>query len=320
MPPDESFDIDSALEDVANGLPAEDSGGGPGPAAPQTASPQAQSAQPSAPAAAAPRWDAGKPPSSWKKDYHETWPTLPEPYRNYIHERELQMQEGLAPMRQELDGWKQVLAPYDEFFRSNNLDPRAVTQRMLDAHTMLTMGTPEQKAEWGRYLLQEYGMLDIAREMLEGQSQQTQSPSAPLDPRIEQTIGGIQRWIQQQEAQKQAQARAAQQAKVEEIHNQILQFTADPKHEFANDVLPVMTELVSKGLATTLSDAYDKAIHLHPETRAKILQREIEKLGKGAPPARDLRPSSADPRPTKGSKGSWEDTVEETAKRIFDRA
>lgn len=204
-----------------------------------------------APAAELPAW--AKPPKSWKKDYSTGWETLPENYRQYIHDREQQMKAGsepLIPKAQLADEISKVAEPYMNTIRGLGIGiPQAVGALMEADHALRTLPY-EQKLQRLAQIARGYG-IDLS-----GQAQQAQPAYAPEFSAIQNEVLGLKgqftSYLQQQEA---AQQRAAQ----EEIEK----FAATAEH--FDDVKPTMAQLLQSGMASDIKDAYDMAIRLNPE-------------------------------------------------------
>jgi hypothetical protein len=104
------------------------------PAAPKESKPRAENgkfvAQEAAEEAPAeePVWK--RPPSSWKRDYHEVWQTADPRLQEYAYKREEEMRAGIEPLRskaQFADQMNEAIQPYMNTIQGLGIDaPRAV--------------------------------------------------------------------------------------------------------------------------------------------------------------------------------------------------
>lgn len=214
--------------------------------------------QAEAPAAVEPpAWS--KAPASWKKDYHTGWETLPENYRQYIHDREAQMRAGVEPLlpKAELaDKISKVSEPYINTIRGLGLDlPQAVEGLMRVDHQLRTLPY-EQKLQTIIGVAKSYG-IDLT-----GQAQTAQNAYDPNFQALQNELlnikGQFNSFTQQQEMAQQA---AAQQ--------EIQKFAATAEH--FEEVKPLMAKLLQGGLADGIQDAYEQAIRLTPDIFEKQL-------------------------------------------------
>lgn len=195
-----------------------------------------------------PVWE--KPPTSWKRDYHEAWGKADPTLRQYVWQREEEMREGIrASLDRASFGEKmqKAIEPYMQTIQGLGIEPSAAVQALMQADHILRTAQPEQKQAYLAQLAQQYG---VNLGSMDGYQ------PGPVDPQIynlqnelNAVRGEVVGWKQQQE---QAQA-ATLQAEINEFAK-----TA----EFFEDARENMILLLQSGAASNLQDAYRKAIRL----------------------------------------------------------
>jgi hypothetical protein len=194
-----------------------------------------------------------RPPSSWKKDYHETWATADDKLKQYAYQREEEMKAGIEPLKskaQFADQMQEAVQPYMQTIQGLGIDaPRAV-KALMEADHALRFSTPDQKLQLFNRLAQQYG---VNLGQVQGLPQQTAvDPMVyTLQNELNSVRGEVNNWKQQQE-----------QAQNSALLGEINQFSQKAEH--FEEARPVMIQLLQSGVATDLQDAYDKAVRLDP--------------------------------------------------------
>ena len=194
-----------------------------------------------------------RPPSSWKKDYHETWATADDKLKQYAYQREEEMKAGIEPLKskaQFADQMQEAVQPYLQTIQGLGIDaPRAV-KALMEADHALRFSTPDQKLQLFNRLAQQYG---VNLGQVQGLPQQTVvDPMVyTLQNELNSVRGEVNNWKQQQE-----------QAQNSALLGEINQFSQKAEH--FEEARPVMIQLLQSGVATDLQDAYDKAVRLDP--------------------------------------------------------
>lgn len=214
----------------------------------QVEAPQAETVQPAETIEVAepPVWE--RPPSSWKKDYHEVWQTADPRLKEYAWQREEEMKKGVEPLltkAQFADQIQEAINPYMNNIRGLGIEAPQAVKALMEADNILRNGSPQQKQQYFATLATQYGV------NLDGGLQQT-----PVDPNfyalqneLQQVRGEVTTWKQQQEA-------VQQQTLLDEINS------FSQKAEFFEDARPTMIQLLNSGVAKDLEDAYNKAVRL----------------------------------------------------------
>lgn len=197
-----------------------------------------------------PAWQ--KPPNSWKKDYHPLWESADPKLREYAYQREQEMREGVLPLQEKArfaDSMQAVVEPYLPTIRGLGVDAPTAVKALLEADRMLRSSQPQEKLAYIQKLAQNYG-IDLSG----AASQPEGSPQA--DPRYSALA------IQMNEIRGQLQADkdAAKAAEDRALQADISKFSAE--HEHFDVLKPTMAQLLNSGVATTLADAYAKAMRL----------------------------------------------------------
>ena len=329
-----SLDMDAAQAAMDNEFGSGDTGGDKDPLPLETqesaaASTSAQAgAQPAAtplttpPGAQPPAW--ATPPKSWKKDYHPHYQGLADPVKQYLHEREKQALDGIMHYKTQVDPYERMASQYKPFLEQAGASMPEVAESMLRAHIALTYGDDQSKAQFLHQLIEGYGLQPLLQQMYGMQQAQGQQGQGQFDPSVmtnylrqyhEQAIAPI-------AARVSAWEKAQEQEKFAASQKEVDSFFADPQNKHAAEVGPDMIDLMKNGIATTLKDAYEKACHLNPTVRAKLMQEAIEAATKSpARPPRNVRSGQTPPASTKQDDAGqdMEATMRETLRSINNR-
>ena len=203
-----------------------------------------------------------KPPSSWKREYHEPWKEVDPKLREYIWQRDEETRNGIEPLRtkaQFADQIQQVLQPYENTIRGLGIQPTQAIQSLLQADNALRTGAPEQKRAYLAQLAQQYGIF------LDG-SENFPTAGVPVDPMIYNLQNELNNVRGEIVSYKQQQEEAQNQTLMGEINN------FAKKAEYFEDARPIMIQLLQSGVATTLDDAYEKAIRLNDDLFQQVQQ------------------------------------------------
>jgi len=199
-----------------------------------------------------------RPPASWKKDYHDVWQTADDRMKEYAWQREEQMKAGVQPLMEKArlaDQFQEVLNPYMDTIRGLNIEPTQAVKALMEADHALRFSDPQQKQQLFMRLAQQYGVT------LGGELQQQ-----PFDPNISalqqelnRVRGEVMSWKEQQE-------QVQNQSLLGEINNFAM------RAEHFEEARPTMISLLQSGVATTLEDAYEKALRLDDNLYQQVQQ------------------------------------------------
>ena len=214
----------------------------------------------SEPAAEEPVWK--RPPSSWKRDYHEVWQTADPRLQEYAHKREEEMRAGIEPLRskaQFADQMNEAMQPYMNTIQGLGIDaPRAV-RALMEADHVLRNSPPDQKRAYLANLARSYG-IDLSQVGSQSQGAPMDSNYYAVQNELNNVRGEIANFKQQQE-----------QAENQSLLGEINVFAN--KAEYFEEARPVMIQLLQSGVAGTLEEAYEKAIRLNDDIFSQTQQR-----------------------------------------------
>jgi hypothetical protein len=236
-----------------------------------------------------------------------------------IIRRSEEMHKGLEQYRTKAqfgDQMAQAVQPFAQTIQSLGVHPAQAVQKLFSADHTLRYGTPEQKQAAFVNLAQSYG-IDL------GGVQQYQANQPYVDPRVsalEQQIQQQNAWIQQKEQQREWQERQT-------LNSDIEAFKSNPANKHFEAVRNDMAGLIQAGLATTLQDAYERAIYANPQVRATVLAEQQAKAeadrkaaqvqrAQEAKKAAAVNISRRGTMPAKAPLGSMEDTIRAQAERL----
>jgi hypothetical protein len=268
-------------------------------------------------------------PTSWAADKRALLDKADPALRDYVALREKQQQDGVAKLKAEYEGKLGNLAPIAEALRPvearlkvNNIHPAQYVSNLAAADEALRTN-PQQAI---REIARMYG-IDLGSVQAGAQ----QGYQAPLDP----NLAALQQRLEQTERFLNSRLQAEQQEKQTHILSLIERFKSDPANEHYEAVEADMLPMVSHLKATrpelspdqVLKEAYDRAVHANPETRAKVFaaqqtaQEATRKAEaeKKASEARRVAQTNVATRGTVGASPSTPKSMEETIRQAADR-
>ena len=203
-----------------------------------------------------------RPPASWKKDYHEVWQTADDRMKEYAWQREEQMKAGVQPLMEKAriaDQFQEVLNPYMETIRGLGIDAPKAVQALMEADHALRYSDPQQKQQLFLRLAQQYGVNFGDGSQLQ---QQSVDPNiSALQQELNRVRGEVLSWKEQQE-------QAQNQSLLGEINNFAM------KAEYFEEARPTMISLLQSGVASTLEEAYEKALRLDDNLYQQVQQSQ----------------------------------------------
>lgn len=203
-----------------------------------------------------------RPPSSWKRDYHEVWQTADPRLQEYAYKREEEMRAGIEPLRskaQFADQINEAIEPYINTIQGLGIDaPRAI-KALMEADHALRYSPPDQKRVYLANLARQYG-IDLGDIGVASQGGPVDPNYYALQNELNNVRGEIVSFKQQQE-------QAESQALLGEINN----FATKAEH--FEEARPTMIQLLQSGVASTLEEAYEKAIRLNDDLFQQTRQR-----------------------------------------------
>jgi hypothetical protein len=200
---------------------------------------------------------ARNPWASWKKEAQTALSQLPPETQRMIQEREEQFHKGIEQYKQDAYQGRalgKAIAPHMEYLNQVGVAPDVAINTLIQAEKVLRTADPQTKTQMFMKLAHDYG-IDV-----------NSLTSVPFDPYKYQ--------LEQQLAQQQAALMQIQQsrqiAEEAQLGQTIEQFAQT--HEYFDEVRETMADLLDKGLASDLNDAYTKAIRLNDDVFSRTTQ------------------------------------------------
>lgn len=252
-----------------------------------------------------------KPPQSWTPAAREKWATLDPDIKAEIIRREeasangvRQIQERFAPMQQLVDQMRPVAAEA----QAAGSDPVNYIYNMAQSErTLRTADMPTKFNELLR-IADQYGIplrdvinKSVGQEVLKAPQQQQMQ----LPPEVQQELQYMRQWRENSER--------GQAVNTVESFGQ--------NKDFFNDVRGVMADLVERGMAQNLDQAYDQACWMVPEVRQVMLARQGQTAAAGALTQKQAKAAGAS-LPTAGKvavadDGAEDDDISATVRRAW---
>ena len=226
-------------------------------------------------------------PSSWKKDYEESWGKLDPTLQDYITQREADFAKGVSTYKNQWEQAQPILSTMEKFapiLQQNGVDPAQWINSLGTAHQTLVYGTPDQKLQMFAQLANDYG-IDL-NGLTGGQA------VSPQFSMIAQELSQIKNQWQQFQSQQEQQEQA-------QLKSEIDSFSKDKP--YFDDVRETMAGLLQNNMASDLNTAYDKAIRLHDDIWQKIQSEQVkssqteQKSKIAAVKAKAISPKSSSP-------------------------
>lgn len=287
----------SSTPPLDNGAPADPSAAprsvSPQPADPAGAPPEPEGLTPQQKAA----WEAL--PKSWKKDMEPHWAGMSPEAKQYAHTREEQVLKGFQQYASGHENWSKVVEPFREVLSQNpNVDAAETFRTLGQNHLLLTNSPMPQKIELARNLLAHYG---ITPEMLGGAPGGAPSdPAGEMQPFTPEQMRYLHSIMGPVAGQLQDATKFVQDQRLAENIKVVDAFFSDPQNEFVEEVGQDMFELLQKGKAENLSDAYELAIMRNAEVKAKYIAKLASKQQNSSPtPQVNIKSSNAPATPPK---------------------
>lgn len=260
------------------------------------------------------------PPSSWKKDYWESWDKIATEHpqtAEYMTQREGEFAKGVSTYKQEYDSVKPLadaIQPLLPTLQQYGINPAQWITNMGQAHHSLVFGTPQQKLQMFTKLAQDYqvplqALYDpqAQQQFLMQQTIQPQAPQPDVKALVQEQLTEV---FAKQDLQ---QFQSAMDAEGKSLY---------PHYETVRNT---MAQLLESGAAQDLKTAYDKAIRLHDDiwnaeqaakqaAAQKATQTaqaaQVAKAKAAAVSTRTATPSGGAAQTTKGIRAAIESAIE----------
>tara|TARA_R110000868_G_scaffold376148_9_gene640976 strand:+ start:3522 stop:4532 length:1011 start_codon:yes stop_codon:yes gene_type:complete len=237
-----------------------------------------------------------KAPSSWKPDAQAAWvkadngeELTKEEIKSLALEserRESDFHKGVSEFKehaQKARAYEAAINPYKQHLQSLGIDAPTAISGLLKAEQMLRTGDPATKAQYLLKLAKDY-RIDIG--VLGNQEPQQQYQTDPQSVYM----------MQQLHALQQEQKQLREQREYQENQNALASLDEFSKsgNIHLDEVRNDMADLLESGKATSLQDAYEKAIWLNANVRTTLIEQQRQDAHKKAiEQAKNARAKSA---------------------------
>ena len=197
---------------------------------------------------------------SWKKEAAAELEKLPENVQKHIIEREAQFHKGLDQYREAANFAKSIdksISPFKDYLNEMQVTPEDAFKNLLKTEQTLRRGTPQQKIEMMQKLVHDY-QIDLGALI-----------NTPFDPNLMNLRNQLE-WTQSQLQSSQDFKQSHEDAQIQGTISDFGQ-----QHEHFEDVRLTMADLLEKGLAENLEDAYAKAVRLNDDVFQKVQAQQL---------------------------------------------
>ena len=216
-------------------------------------------------------------PTTWKKEYLPIWDKIQngeelssderKKHLEYLNQRESEYKKGVNTYKAEADRFKpldEAIAPFRDHLRQQNINEAQWINNLGRAHMILSQAPPEQKIQMFHRLAQDYGI-----QLNQGEMQKQQ-----IDPYIQQLKQQLQYMNQEVGTIKTRYEQEENNRLMSEINRVSSDVEKYPHFELLR--IP-MAQLLEKGDAQDLDEAYEKAEWTVPEVRELKIQQLVSK-------------------------------------------
>jgi len=196
---------------------------------------------------------------SWKADAAKVMEKLPEEAQKYIIERQDQFHKGIEQYKEAANYAKTIdraISPYKDYMSNLGVTPDVAFTNLLKTEHTLRMGSYQEKAEMLQKLAHDY---QIDMNSLAG---------VPYDPNMH----NLKAQLEYTQSQLQASQNFRQSQEDVQIQSTIDEFAQS--HEHFTDVQATMADLLERGFANDLNDAYAKAVRLDDNLFNKTIAQQ----------------------------------------------
>ena len=196
--------------------------------------------------------------AAWKKPAQEALSQLPPETQQFIVEREQQFHKGIQQYKEEATRGRvlgNAVAPHLEYLQQLQVAPEVAINKLISTERKLRTSDPETRAKEFVRMAHDYGV-DL-----------NSLTSVQFDPYHHQ----LEQRLAQQQATLEQLSQSRQMAEEAQLGQTIEQFAQS--HEHFDEVRETMADLLDKGFATDLNDAYAKAVRLNDNLFSQVGQQ-----------------------------------------------
>ncbi len=215
-------------------------------------------------------------PVAISEEVKKIWNELPDEVKKDLTKREKDFANKInqsSEFVKHSQAIRNIEAPYQAMMQSLGADSAQAYQDHLKTAYTLNHGSMQQKVDLIQKTMNVYGIeLPSAAKYDDWDFEDT--PQA--DPKIEQLQNQVNQLTNIINGQQQGNQNL-QQAEADKV---ISAFRSDPKHQYFDEVNPLMQGILQSGEAKNLEEAYDMAVMAHPKVRTSILAQKNSESGK----------------------------------------
>lgn len=271
-------------------------------------------------------------PKTWNKEELATWATIPPELQAklapVLARREEDFLRGITQYKADAEvgqSYQKVVAPYAPILAAENIDPVQMFQSFASNHYLLSRGTTQEKVQIAAALMEGY-KIPLA-ELLNHLAEHGGAPK-PVDPEVQ----ALRSELAEIKTGLTTRQQVEQEAVAQRLGEEVTAFASDPAHPYFEEVADDITRLFQSRQASTLAEAYEKAVYLNPVTRQKeidrltaertsVAQNDAEKIRQkvATSTADQVRTTPKSRNGTVPATGSIDDTLNETMAAIAGR-
>lgn len=250
--------------------------------------------------------------NGYTAEAREVLSKLPPDVQKLIDEREEKFHRGIDVYRdkaQFADQVNKIISQDADYLRQYNVTPDQFLSRLVSVERQLRSNDPRVRIQALQGIAHDYG---IKPEVL------SQVPFDPYAYQLQQQNQFYRDQIEQTRA-------STQMAEVEQIKGTLAEFAQS--HPYFDDVRTIMADLIDKGLASDIEEAYAKAIRFDDNVFQKyqasqleeMKRQELEKANQAAKAAKAVNVQVKSGSPAGISRPGTYDTVHDAAKAAFEQ-
>lgn len=212
-------------------------------------------------------------PKSWKKEMKEAFDKADPALRDYILEREKQVNDGFAQMdddRRLGKEYQNVMKPYIEQLEAiGDIGGMNTIKSAMSAVNILNSGSVDQKLDVILSTAKNHGLLPFINHIFSGDKNLT--PTEQQFYAMQKENMDLKNYVNHINMRHEAQ-------ETHSVEQMVSDFVSDTKnYPHAEKVMGQMMQILEGGLAESLQDAYQKAIYLNEDVRSEIIAQESQK-------------------------------------------
>lgn len=215
-------------------------------------------------------------PTHWAPEDREAFNELDEKGRKLYLKRYKQQEagftkksQGLAEERRIAENFKKVMATHEEHLKNIGVDPFMAVDKLLATEKLFRTGTPSQKADAFQKLARDYGInLNLPQQQYV--AEQTFDPQTLALYQKVHTLEQHQQFLEQERVKRETHSLTSQ----IDSFQKAVDDKGEPKYPHFETLRMDMSEILQKGMASGLEDAYNKAVRLNDDLHQEYINRQ----------------------------------------------